>query len=367
MPVLITETPEGPAIGAYLSVALQLSNVFAVLYVFVQNIKPISHTISVSVILILGFAVSILLSFFWETQGVLFGANHSIGLIVLVFISGVVGCLSVVVFYPFSSLYNLQLTSALSTGMGCNALIASLLAIVENPGNQSQRFSVGWYFRILALVIVGSLISFYFILKHPQVTKYKERNQQLSTEERKEGESLLTENDVPKQFQRISKKMILIGANPIINQLYICTLNYLLMGILNFAVIKYPEAERLLLWMNVLSMISGSIGRLVSTYYRYYNVTLLSFIQTFFFLYLFILCFIKVNIANFGWTVVVAYTFYTFIYGYTDTVIFLKVGHKMKENEIEHVSRLVGLANQLGAFIGSVTAFVLVVVGIFHY
>jgi len=80
------------------------------------------------------------------------------------------------------------------------------------------------------------------------------------------------------------------------------------------------------------------------------------------------MCFIeKVEIANFGWTVVVANTIYTFLYGYTDTVIFLKVGHTMKGHEIENVSRIVGLANQFGAFFGSVTAFMLVLEGIFHY
>jgi len=85
------------------------------------------------------------------------------------------------------------------------------------------------------------------------------------------------------------------------------------------------------------------------------------------FLYLFVLCFIgKVNIPHFGWSIVVVNAFYNFIFGYTDTVIFLKVGHEMKEHLIEQISRLVGLANQIGAFTGSVIAFFLALY-VFHY
>jgi len=70
-----------------------------------------------------------------------------------------------------------------------------------------------------------------------------------------------------------------------------------------------------------------------------------------------------VNIQYFGWTVVIVNCFHSFVYGYTDTVIFLKVSHEMQEDLIEKISRYVGLANQFGAFLGSVLAFLLVIVG----
>jgi len=158
------------------------------------------------------------------------------------------------------------------------------------------------------------------------------------------------------------------GINPILNQLYICSLNYLLLGCLNYAVIGYSDETTLLRWMNILGLISGSIGRLSSTYIRFYRISLLSFIQTFPWFFLFIMCFIgKVNILpSFGWIVVIVNTFYAFIFGYTDTVIYLKVTQEMHQQRIEQISRFVGLANQLGAFAGSLISFILVITAVLH-
>jgi uncharacterized membrane protein len=53
----------------------------------------------------------------------------------------------------------------------------------------------------------------------------------------------------------------------------------MLLGILNYSVIGYSNSEELILWMNILSMITGTIGRLASAYFKFYKVTYLSVAQ----------------------------------------------------------------------------------------
>src|SRR5690606_29115037 len=129
------ECPEGEGIAAYLSISLQCSNVIAFVYVLVQNYRPISHSISISVLLFLSILVAVLLAIFWQGTAIIGGVSHrfkkllpssslltrclkSLSLMILMFFAGTVGCCSVVMFFPFTSLFRKHLTSALSTGMG---------------------------------------------------------------------------------------------------------------------------------------------------------------------------------------------------------------------------------------------------------
>jgi hypothetical protein len=41
-------------------------------------------------------------------------------------------------------------------------------------------------------------------------------------------------------------------------------------------------------------------------------------------------------------------TLYTIVYGYTDTVIYMKVGVEVEAKHVERAVRFVGLANQVG-------------------
>lgn len=83
---------------------------------------------TISLILVFSIAVCISLTWLWNLQ---ISSTFSFGVMIATFCSGLVGCVSVVLFYPFASLYNFTLISALSTGMGANGLIASILALIE--------------------------------------------------------------------------------------------------------------------------------------------------------------------------------------------------------------------------------------------
>jgi len=65
-----------------------------------------------------------------------------------------------------------------------------------------------------------------------------------------------------------------------------------------------------------------------------------------------------------GWIIVALNTINSLLYGYEDTVIYLKVGAEAKSDVVEPMSRIVGLSNQLGNFVGSITSFILVTKGV---
>jgi len=359
---LVQVCSEGPAIAANMALAIQISNFVAFFYVFLQLYKPVSHSVSITFILGACVLNTILLSFFWSTQTELFGQMRSVALITLVFSSGVVACLSVVVFYPFVSLYKPEFTSALSTGMGSSGLIASLIAMVQQPTKQFQAFSVQWFFIICSIILTLSFISFILIRKLPSVMKYQVREQHLQ-EERKpllqEGRALTKQNIT--YFWQLFKQ----GKVAALNQLYICILSSILMGAINFAVVNYSDSEVLLLWLNALGMIAGTIGRLLSAWIRYYKVTLLSFLQSITWIFLFIMCFYGHHpLTGMGWIIVAASAVNSFLYGYEDTVIYLKVAVESKPDAVEPMSRIVGLSNQVGNFIGSIISFILVTEGV---
>jgi len=64
-----------------------------------------------------------------------------------------------------------------------------------------------------------------------------------------------------------------------------------------------------------------------------------------------------------GWVIIAVNTVNSFLYGYEDTIIYLKVAVEAKPEVVEPMSRIVGLCNQIGNIVGSVTSFLLVTKG----
>jgi hypothetical protein len=118
--------------------------------------------------------------------------THSVVLMVLTLFAGLVGCFSVVSFFPFASLFKPSITAALSAGMGAcaslrvcvrvlctwsspwcvaltrvcegiNGLVPSMLAVIQDPGG-SKRFSVAVFFFVIAAFLALSLLSYIAIL-----------------------------------------------------------------------------------------------------------------------------------------------------------------------------------------------------------
>jgi hypothetical protein len=118
--------------------------------------------------------------------------------------------------------------------------------------------------------------------------------------------------------------------------------------------------------MNISGLVFGSISRLICAVPRFrffHRVKVLAVITFIFWIPLVLSAFVHSNSVHsaFGWMLVIDNVLFTTFYGYLDSLVFMKVSLVFFEkSKKERGSRLVSLANQLGAFIGSVASFLVV-------
>lgn len=169
-----------------------------------------------------------------------------------------------------------------------------------------------------------------------------------------------TPNEVP------TRQLLWIVRSPIMYQFYINSLYFLILGMVPFAFGKlaFHHAKDFIFWTNIVGLTLGAVGRLATFRWRYFYPRLFSIVQTPFFAFVFIMCFVTRNysvpeIANYF--IVVTFGAFSFLYGYADTINFqyplvLLEGF---EEEIQRGSRWVALANQVGSCLGSMIGFTL--------
>jgi hypothetical protein len=63
------------------------------------------------------------------------------------------------------------------------------------------------------------------------------------------------------------------------DQFYICLINYVLVGMLPYAVSGYKDSGTWLMWTNIAATVTSSLGRFLCTWFRYYSLTWVSLAQ----------------------------------------------------------------------------------------
>ncbi|ETM39422.1 hypothetical protein, variant 3 [Phytophthora nicotianae] len=149
-------------------------------------------------ILVQGVVVAVLMSMLWGQTASIFGARHSVAMLVLTHFGGMVSTTSSVVFYPFVASFPPLFTSALATGEGLSGSLAALLGIVQDPGGE-LGFSVSVFYLICATIMCVSLVAFTFLQYHPWAQEAKTSDEavdlgrDLDSDEREaEEDTLLT-------------------------------------------------------------------------------------------------------------------------------------------------------------------------------
>lgn len=112
----------------------------------------------VMVVLAMGFLGLVLLAFLWNVTT----NNQSVALLSLTIVAGVADSMSSVVFLPILSYYPRVYATPFAVGEASTSLVATLLAIVQDPGG-ADRFSVTLYFLIIAAVTVCSGAAYLFL------------------------------------------------------------------------------------------------------------------------------------------------------------------------------------------------------------
>eukprot|EP00010_Vexillifera_abyssalis_P005210 CAMPEP_0201555804 /NCGR_PEP_ID=MMETSP0173_2-20130828/51438_1 /ASSEMBLY_ACC=CAM_ASM_000268 /TAXON_ID=218659 /ORGANISM="Vexillifera sp., Strain DIVA3 564/2" /LENGTH=175 /DNA_ID=CAMNT_0047967775 /DNA_START=409 /DNA_END=933 /DNA_ORIENTATION=- len=175
--------------------------------------------------------------------------------------------------------------------MGVTGLWASVLGIIQNPGDDS-RFSVSYYFLILFFTLLGSAVGLSFVIVPylrrlvPDFKKIEtpldtlivlEIPEQVSDDQQpllmpaSDETSELDELDVfesrKEQSPQTPISMALSnGLDLILNQFWATALNSFLKGVFVFSIYYYSNAPTLILWSNVLGMTADSIARLITAW-----------------------------------------------------------------------------------------------------
>lgn len=105
--------------------------------------------------------------------------------------------------------------------------------------------------------------------------------------------------------ERNTKQILLKSLHSMLNQLFIGIMYYLILGIIPFCTIGYSNQDEVLLWMNVCGISAGAITRLLSGYYRWYQINFLSTSQIFFFIFLLLMAIFHPTHAIPAWITVI--------------------------------------------------------------
>ncbi|KAG2887729.1 hypothetical protein PC115_g20256 [Phytophthora cactorum] len=165
--VFLRELPEHYSIYAYSILALETANLYPMLYMlFNARQQLLSQSTVIWWILLQGLVVAVLMSLLWGQTSSVFGARHSVAMLLLTHFGGMVSTTSSVVFYPMVASFPPLFTSALATGEGLSGSLAALLCIVQDPGGE-LRFSVSTFYLLCASIMCTSLVAFAFLQYHP--------------------------------------------------------------------------------------------------------------------------------------------------------------------------------------------------------
>ena len=161
-----TSHQQGNKLGVLMLTAEQLAYIFPLSFMYKRRQRDYprsSQEFDIWTLLIAGFVISVLLSQYWDFQGPIAGVNHSIGLLVLSFLTGAVCSSTGVVFTPYLASLPSTYTSAHTAGAGLSGLVVAALSLIADSGASNPRISVSTYFQILSFVFLLSILSFMYV------------------------------------------------------------------------------------------------------------------------------------------------------------------------------------------------------------
>jgi len=140
---------------------------------------------------------------------------------------------------------------------------------------------------------------------------------------------------------------------------------YFIPGLITFLVRGFEDSDFILLVIVISGMVGGTVGRLLSAYFNRVWHTLLLITQ--------LICSIILVLGQplkwapaVGWVMVVAYFFLSFQFGFQSTMLFKGASMSLDTKYAQKLCRWLGAVEQLGALLGALVAFSLVIGDVFH-
>mmetsp|Transcript_6495 Transcript_6495/g.16402 ORF Transcript_6495/g.16402 Transcript_6495/m.16402 type:complete len:410 (-) Transcript_6495:89-1318(-) len=374
-PYFIDNTPEGASMSAILSILVQVGNIPSFLFV-AWNGGRFSYASAIIATISIAVTSAVLLALFWNVTVSVYGHEFSLVVYILTVLSGLVGSLSVILLFPFTSLYpQRHNTSAVSTGMGLTGLIASAIAIGQNTG-PNQRFSLEVAFFIMAACLAASLTAFFVVLAAFPPPKSQNLNDYMHLDPSEAPASpnapgcdsgvhctcMDTKSSSPTLEVLLECKSLLL------HQLVANICFYLVLAALPFAFLGAPSSTRLFLWATVCGFSLGSVGRLFTYFTVLQRVPFLSLAVVGMFLYLLVASFLGGHVGtntSVGVISIIVFSLFSFSFGYENTCLFVHVKTAVSPELSERAVRYMALTAQTGAAAGAVVGFILVEAGAF--
>ncbi len=170
LPLIAQTAPEGYNIFSYTAVLVALSNIWPAAFVYFRSkVKASSgspvwtrfdHWTTLLAIGVFGISTCIFLAFFYDSTAVLAGAERSVALLILIFLSGGVDCMTSVLFYPLVAPFPSLAVTVLIVGEAATGLLAAGLAAVQTA---SAHFTVSLFFVVLAVVMAASSAAYIWL------------------------------------------------------------------------------------------------------------------------------------------------------------------------------------------------------------
>ncbi|XP_013196919.2 solute carrier family 52, riboflavin transporter, member 3-B isoform X2 [Amyelois transitella] len=137
LPLLVEQLPEQWALPSAMTVAVQTANVGLLLYAALHRLFPkLSDSLCILALLFTAALSIFVNAFAYNHTIVIGGSERSAAFLTMTFFSGLVGCTSSVLFYPYLRHYrDIYLTTYL-VGEGLSGFIPSVLSLVQGVGGE---------------------------------------------------------------------------------------------------------------------------------------------------------------------------------------------------------------------------------------
>jgi riboflavin transporter 2 len=134
--LMVEFLPEGWTLPSYLSAVVQLACVGPLLYSILHKCTnfDIPKAPVIQGLLVLCTACSLAMAFLWDRTSIIFGAERSITLIIIMFFMALVNATSNVLFMPYMATFHPTYLTAYFVGMGLSSLIPSVFSLIQGTG-----------------------------------------------------------------------------------------------------------------------------------------------------------------------------------------------------------------------------------------
>ncbi|XP_039751217.1 riboflavin transporter 2 isoform X2 [Pararge aegeria] len=137
LPLLVQRLPERWRLPSHIAVVIQLANVGVLLYALLRRVLPRAPDAPyVVALLLLGTLALFLNGFLYAETAVLAGAERSVSFLTITFFTGLVGCTSSVLFYPYLRHFRDVYLATYLVGEGLSGLLPSVLSLVQGAGGE---------------------------------------------------------------------------------------------------------------------------------------------------------------------------------------------------------------------------------------